>query len=54
MIDIEETKKILGKPEMSDEEAELIRNDLRTLAEIAIDSYLSQKVSPEVKSKLKE
>ena len=54
MIDIEETKKILGKPEMSDEEAELIRDDIRTLAEITIDSYIQQKISPELSEKLKE
>lgn len=51
MIDIKQTKKLLGKPEMSDEEAEQIRNEMRTLAEIVIDSYLEQKISPELREK---
>jgi hypothetical protein len=54
MIDIEKTKKILGKPKMSDEEAEQIRNDIRTLAEIAVDSYLEKEIPPKPKGKLKE
>ena len=54
MIDIETTKKILGKPDMSDKEAEQIRNDMRTLAEIAIEAYIEQKVVPQQRNKLKE
>lgn len=52
MIDIEETKKILGKPKMSDGKAEQIRNEVQTLAEIVIDSYLQ--ISPELREKLKK
>jgi hypothetical protein len=47
MLDIETTKKLLGKPKMSDEKVEKIRNEVQTLAEIIIESYLSNKVSLE-------
>jgi len=53
MLDIETTKKLLGKPKMSDEEAEQIRDEMRTLAEIAVESYVSKEVSPKVREKLK-
>ena len=34
--------------------AEQIRNDMRTLAEIAIEAYIEQKVVPQQRNKLKE
>ena len=52
MLSIETTKKILKRPNMSDEEAELIRDEMRTLAEIAVGMFISQKVDPKFREKL--
>jgi len=40
MLSIEETKKLLGDQNVSDEEAEKIRDDFRMLAEIAFEKWL--------------
>ena len=41
MLSVEETKRILKRPDMPDEEAEAIRDNLYGLAEIVIEKYLA-------------
>ena len=40
MLNLEETKKILKKPEMSDKEAEEIRDGFLNLAEIIYEKWM--------------
>lgn len=41
-VTIEETKKLLGNPEMSDEEATEIRDGYRLLAEVIFEKQLAE------------
>lgn len=45
MLSIEETKKLLGDPNILDEEAEEIRDACYALAELALEAFRSSKVS---------
>ena len=47
MISIEETKRILKDKTISDEEAEIIRDEFRALAEIIFEKYQSDKIMTE-------
>jgi hypothetical protein len=45
MLSIEKTKELLNDKNISDEEAEKIRDDMRTLAEIIFDKWLEERKS---------
>ncbi|MCX6809613.1 MAG: hypothetical protein NTZ65_02615 [Candidatus Berkelbacteria bacterium] len=51
MLSIEITKKILGKPDISDEKAEFIRNEVRSLAEIVVGAFIDKEIKPDLKEK---
>jgi len=51
MLSIEITKKILGKPNISDEQAEFIRNEVRSLAEIVVGAFIDKEIKPDLKEK---
>jgi hypothetical protein len=43
MLSIERTKQLLGKPGMSDEEAEKIRDSVRSFVEIIFEKWKGEK-----------
>jgi hypothetical protein len=43
MLSIEELRKMLGRPELTDEQLEQIRDDLYCFARVFIDAYLRQR-----------
>lgn len=43
LLTIEDTKKILNKPELTDEEATEIRDGYRLMAEVIFDKWLSER-----------
>ena len=43
MLSIEKTKKLIGDPNMSDEEAEKIRDEFRALAEIIFEDWYEKR-----------
>jgi ribosome recycling factor len=45
MLSIEKTKELLDDKTISDDQAEKIRDDVQTLAEIIIEKYISDKKS---------
>ena len=51
MLSIKTTKKILGKPDISDEKAEFIRNEVRSLAEIVVGAFIDKEIKPDLKEK---
>jgi len=53
MLSIETTKQILKDPKLSDEQAELIRDEIRSLAEIAFESFINQELNPEQRARFK-
>jgi len=42
MLTLEQTKKLLGDPEMSDREAQEIRNAFYSLADLIFDSWVEK------------
>jgi hypothetical protein len=42
-ISVERTKELLGQPDLSNEEAECIRDECRILAEIIFEQWLNEK-----------
>lgn len=53
MLSIETTKQILKNPKISDEKAELIRDEMRSLAEIVAETFINKEIEPELREKLK-
>ncbi len=51
MLSIEATKTLIVKPELSDEEAELIRNEVRLFAEIVVGAFIDKEIKPVLKEK---
>ncbi|MFA5871595.1 MAG: hypothetical protein WC858_02625 [Parcubacteria group bacterium] len=45
MLSIEKTKELLDDKTISDDQAEKIRDDVQTLAEIIIEKYISDRKS---------
>lgn len=43
MISIERTKKLIGKPDMPDAEAEKIRDSMRSLVEIIFEQWIEER-----------
>lgn len=43
LLTVEQTKKILNKPDLSDEEATEIRDGYRLMAEVIFDKWLSER-----------
>ncbi len=52
MLSIETTKKLLSKDKISDEEAEVIRNDVRQLAEIVVEMFIDKGINLKLKKRL--
>ena len=53
MISIEETKKLWGNPNMSDEEARKIRDDCYAFAELIVEVLCSPHMSKKIKQNRK-
>jgi len=50
MLAIEKVKELIGDPNISDEEAECVRDECRILAEIIFDQWLAEKRQNEIKN----
>lgn len=53
MLSIETIRQILKNPKISDEKAELIRDEMRSLAEIVAETFINNKIEPDIREKLR-
>lgn len=51
MLSLRDVKTLIGKPEISDYEAEFIRNEMRSLAEVVVESFIKSSIKPELTEK---
>lgn len=51
MLSLRDVKTLIGKPEISDNEAELVRNEMRSLAEVVVESFIKNRIKPEITEK---
>lgn len=52
MISIEKARELIGDPNMSDEEVDRVRCDMRELVEIIFEKYMAEKKAKKIYKKI--